>query len=516
MDVQEKLEKHLKNFTSAPFLFVGSGFSRRYLGSEDWEGLLRIFSDLIQPKRFPYYKSTAKGKLDVAAGLMAADFHKIWWNDPRFEESRERFGELASDISSPLKIEISRYLAEKNYTYGIDEQKDREIDALKKVVIDGIITTNWDTLLEQIFPNEFKKYVGQKELLFANTQEVGELYKIHGCCTDPDSLVLTDEDYGNFDKNNPYLAAKLLTIFIEHPVLFIGYSMSDENIQKILKSITSCLTKEHLDKLQDRLIFLQRNKDGNEDTFYAGPLTINGNTITVTTIKTNDYSLVYNALSKYKRKFSAKQMRQIKSQIYEIVKTSDTQDKIYVTDIEGDLDSEEVQFVIGVGVATKFGEIGYQPIQVKQLYEEIVSDTCNYDYEKIVSFTLPTLFKIDPYLPVFKFVYGMPQENLNERVKKRLNVKASDFITMTLRAKLDYIRDNCSSIEDLLSEFEDIDKVIAYIPLLELNQINQDTLKEFIIENLEILDYPNGMTKSNFRKLIRFYDWLVYGRRIQK
>jgi hypothetical protein len=137
---------------------------------------------------------------------------------------------------------------------------DLEIEALKNVVIEGIITTNWDTLLEQVFPDQFQKYIGQKELLFSTTQEVGEIYKIHGCCTDPDSLVLTDSDYRNFHKNNPYLAAKLLTIFIEHPVIFIGYSMSDENIQEILTSIT-CLSREHLDKLQDRLIFLQRKNE---------------------------------------------------------------------------------------------------------------------------------------------------------------------------------------------------------------------------------------------------------------
>jgi hypothetical protein len=71
MDIQQKLEEHLKRFNSAPFLFVGSGFSRRYLDSEDWENLLRRFSELIRPNRFPYYKSTAEGRLEVAAGLMA-------------------------------------------------------------------------------------------------------------------------------------------------------------------------------------------------------------------------------------------------------------------------------------------------------------------------------------------------------------------------------------------------------------------------------------------------------------
>ncbi|SDF05240.1 SIR2-like domain-containing protein [Fontibacillus panacisegetis] len=494
MDIQLKLEEHLKKFHAAPFLFVGSGFSRRYLNSEDWEGLLRRFVEYIRPGGFAYYKSTAEGRLERAAGLMAKEFHQKWWDDEQFTDSREEFGERATDTSSPLKIEISKYLKEKKYEYGESTQNDIEIEALKKVVIDGIITTNWDTLLEQIFPDEFHKYVGQKELLFSATQEVGEIYKIHGCSMDPDSIVLTDNDYGDFQKNNPYLAAKLLTIFIEHPVLFIGYSMSDENIQNILTSITSCLSKEHLDKLQDRLIFLQRKDKGEEDTFFAGPLTINGNSIIVTTIKTNDFSLVYKALSKYKRKFSAKQLRQIKSQLYEIVKTSDPQNQIYVTDVEGNINSPEVQFVIGVGVASKLGEIGYEPIPIKQLYEDIVNDSPSYDYEK-VTLNLSTFLRIDRYLPMFKFILfsGVAVEELDERVKKRLSeITGDSFITLTNRKKIGHIQTNCKTIEGLIEQYDEVGKVIEYIPLLDKESIDQALLSEFIQENMEILEYKSG------------------------
>ena len=50
----------------------------------------------------------------------------------------------------------------------------------------------------------------------------------------------------SFEKKNPYLAAKLLTIFTEHPIIFIGYSLTDENILKILNSIAQCLTSDNL------------------------------------------------------------------------------------------------------------------------------------------------------------------------------------------------------------------------------------------------------------------------------
>jgi hypothetical protein len=90
-----------------------------------------------------------------------------------------------------------------------------------------------DLLLEDIFP-DFEVFVSQDELLFSSSQGIGEIYKIHGCCSKPNSLVATKEDYERFDERNPYLAAKLLTVFAEHPIIFLGYSLNDRNISSIL------------------------------------------------------------------------------------------------------------------------------------------------------------------------------------------------------------------------------------------------------------------------------------------
>src|SRR5262249_18068257 len=151
------------------------------------------------------------------------------------------------------------------------------------------------------FP-DFEVYKGQDQLLFAQPQSIAEIYKIHGCCTEPNSLVLTREDYEDFNARNPYLAAKLLTIFIEHPVIFLGYSLSDGNIMAILNGITSVLKTDNLERLKDHLIFVQR-AGGDGETFAPSSLSIEGKPLPVTSIKTDAFIQVYRALTKSRRKF---------------------------------------------------------------------------------------------------------------------------------------------------------------------------------------------------------------------
>ena len=67
INLREETAKLLKSKAGSPFLFVGSGFSRRYLGLEDWRGLLTRFCKGIG--KFEYYSATANGNLPKAAEL---------------------------------------------------------------------------------------------------------------------------------------------------------------------------------------------------------------------------------------------------------------------------------------------------------------------------------------------------------------------------------------------------------------------------------------------------------------
>ena len=184
------------------------------------------------------------------------------------------------------------------------------------------------------FP-DYKVFVRQEELLFANPQSIGEIYKIHGSASDPQSLVLTAEDYAQFNDRNPYLAAKLVPIFVEHPIIFFGYSITDPHIRALISSIAKCLPQNKIDAFRQNLIFIQRTEGDEEPVIEKTTIQSGEFSVTMTVAKFADFGQVYAALSKPKRKMPARVLRFFKEQLYELVHAPvETENKIAVVDYD--------------------------------------------------------------------------------------------------------------------------------------------------------------------------------------
>jgi hypothetical protein len=101
---------------------------------------------------------------------------------------------------------------------------------------------------------------------------LGEILKIHGCVTSPESLILTDEDYQAFNKRRRYLNAKVFTYFAEHPLLIVGYGKNDPNVNRFFDWLSSLMRVTG--ETTDDIFFIEYDREINDRECYPKDKTI--------------------------------------------------------------------------------------------------------------------------------------------------------------------------------------------------------------------------------------------------
>ena len=510
IDLKKEIVSLLKG-SSSPFLFLGSGFSKRYIGLPDWNGLLSVFAK--NSNDYARLKSSAGSDLPLTAKLLGEDFHDRWWSEPEYEESRNLMGQTMQNKTSALRFEISKYLLNltKSKNYLIQE----EVAILKTLNMDGIITTNWDNFLEGIFP-DYTVYTGQNELLFSNSQGISEIYKIHGCATKPESLVLTSDDYENFNQLNPYLASKLMTLFVEHPIIFIGYSLDDSNIRTLLHSISKVLDQKKLDKLSKNLIFLRRSK-GSKVDITQSVMYFEGGNIPVTIIQSDDFMPVYQALSEVKRKIPVKYLRIFQEELYEIVKSTEPSHRLFVVDEEKIGVGNNIEFIVGIGVAAeRVGAFGYKGIKPIDVFEDLIFGKKRFIANVLLKDYKSSIAVGVTYIPVFKYLqelgivnsdsYAGLEINLEKHLPKNGVLFYQDKgykITYERRAK------NLSA-KEIIEKFPS-QEAVKHLIYLPKSSFDLDLILAFLDSNFQNLKSEQNKYATYYRKLACLYDWRRYG-----
>lgn len=469
-------------------------------------------------KPFDYYLATADGSMPKAAGLLAAEFHEHWWSSPDFKASVERDSGKLVDKTSALRIEVSRYLSTLDQTKAKSSEFAGEFELLADLNVDGIITTNWDLLLEQLFP-DYRVFIGQQELLFSNPQQIGEIYKIHGCSTRPNSLVLTDSDYKQFNDRNAYLAAKLMTLFVEHPIIFIGYSLSDPNISSLLGALSLCIGWQQIEQLRRNLVFVQRVEVGAKPGISSTYWTIDGVQIPLQLLSTDDFKPVYQALAETKRKIPARVLRYCKEQLYSLARSGEPQQRLCVVDIDEIDKNEDIEFLVGVGVtkelreAPQIGHVGYAAIGADDLFRDLLHEDRKFDPKEVVQNVVPLAGRNSKNVPVFRYLHAMGIRTAEDYKKsgvaldKWVNREFKDFRVQTYEAGFFKLRH--LGIEELIAA-STVQNATGYIPWMSREKIDASVLRRFLLANEPSL-FTRGPYQSNFRKLGALYDKLRWG-----
>lgn len=418
--VHDAVLSALKRTNRIPYLFVGSGISRRYMGTENWNDLLEWVCNIVGTpmRKYAIYKQMIQaagydnelGPNPAIASRMEIDFLNALENNSLTEWTEKRSSDIYDNVPA-MKLFIADHLRNDFST----RLMTNELKLLKKATrsIAGIITTNYDTLMEELF-NGYKVYEEQDDLLFTQFAGIGEIYKIHGSINHPESMVLDAKDYEQFNEKAKYLIAKILTIFGEYPVIFLGYSISDPDVRKIVRAIADCAGPERISEMENRFIFV----DYSQDKFAIMPSSIDvGKSVSMTTIKTNDFSPIYSAIAEMKQRYTPCVISQFRRQVFVGTSTSEKAEKMLPI-AWSELDSLPQDTPVIVGLDQRdYGK----PIRYEELYEDLLFNNKGFKSDLIIGAYMDNLLKKNPSgLPMYKYLLLAKIPVTGEKIRQNI------------------------------------------------------------------------------------------------
>jgi hypothetical protein len=101
-------------------------------------------------------------------------------------------------------------------------------------------TTNYDSLLEAAADGIGRPFA---VLPYENARATGRwLLKLHGSVDRPEDIVITRQDYIRYDDRRSALAGILQALLITREMLFVGFSLTDDNFIRVADSVRKALS----------------------------------------------------------------------------------------------------------------------------------------------------------------------------------------------------------------------------------------------------------------------------------
>ncbi len=191
-------------------LFLGAGVSRG-AGLPDWQGLLR---ELMEQAGMSAHEASATADLSVL------DQARI---------VQRRLKRQGRELGSAL---VERFGVEQ---YGLVHGQ------LASLSVRETVTTNYDPLFETA-----SRACGHEVAVLPYSPVSGctrWLLKLHGCVHHPEDIVLTREDYLRYSNNRAALAGIVQTLLLTKHMLFVGFSLQDDNFLRIVDDVRRALRR---------------------------------------------------------------------------------------------------------------------------------------------------------------------------------------------------------------------------------------------------------------------------------
>ncbi|RTX68344.1 SIR2 family protein, partial [Staphylococcus gallinarum] len=292
---------------------------------------------------------------------------------------------------SRFKIYISKLFKKLNFKTEFEDEFIHMKKARKN--IGSIVTTNYDKLVENLF--EFNPLIGNQILL---SNPYGSVYKIHGCVSQPDKIVLTSEDYNKFNTSYELIRAQLLSLFIHNPIIFLGYSINDENIRDILETIYKYVdvNSDLSERIRRNFLLVEFDEGSKNKEVVEHDIQLENNkVIRINKIKTEDYISIYKALGNLELSVSAMDIRKVQNVVKDIYKGGKT--KVEITEDIDDLNNSEKILAIG---STKTIKYEFQTVpELMQKYFQIEEE----ENKQILDVINKQIIQKNQFFPIYCF-----------------------------------------------------------------------------------------------------------------
>lgn len=211
-------------------MFIGAGFSKAIIGSEfqpalSWFELIKAASENLEIE-LPNDENLVGVSLPELATSLCKSLALT--KNKNYEEAKFLFKKEICNLSSWLpseeRVEIFREI----------------MDILSPA---WIITTNYDLVLETLLIGKCKSLSPTNYL--SAPKNIIPIYHFHGTRLDPNTIIITQEDYIPLFRPNEYRQSKLAMTIRESTTLVLGYGLGDMNVLSAVDWSKNIYTEEN-------------------------------------------------------------------------------------------------------------------------------------------------------------------------------------------------------------------------------------------------------------------------------
>lgn len=229
--------------------FIGAGFSKAVLNQEgkeialSWGSLLEKTSEKL---KVDYSKivTTGVGYPEVASSIC--------------KKHSESSGCDYAESVAALKREVAAL------TSWYPDQERREIFSkyLECLSPAWVITTNYDMVIESLLTGKSFP-LGPNDSL-SSPDGIIPVFHLHGLRTNPDEIIITQEDYVSLFRPSEYRQIKLALTIKESTTLLLGYGLGDVNVLTALDWSRNVFKNEEINYPHDVIQVLHKDKPRSE------------------------------------------------------------------------------------------------------------------------------------------------------------------------------------------------------------------------------------------------------------